>query len=105
ITAFGHGVNVRADHQWLQIRIAARAAPDDVARGVNAHVELRLPHQLHRVFAAFQISVAVGEAADAALRILPELGKLAQMVVPPLPVDWGWGGYLGKGPRKSPRHA
>src|SRR5262249_38637996 len=87
IAAFGHGVNVRADDQRFQVHVIARAPPDDVARGVNAHAQLRLAHQLHRVFTAFQIGVAVGEATDAALRILAELGKLAQAPVDALAID------------------
>src|SRR5262249_48661758 len=87
IAAFWNGVYVRADDQRFQARVFARAPPDNVASGVNAHVQLRLAHQLHRVFAAFQIGVAVGETADAALRVFAELRKLAQMVVDALAVD------------------
>ena len=81
IAAFGHGIDMRTDDQGLQARVIAGASPDDVARRVNADVQLRLAHQLHRILAALQIGLAVGDAADAALRVFTELRQLAQMVI------------------------
>src|SRR5690606_7115944 len=69
VAAAGHGVDVRAEHDHGQAGLAAFAAPDEVAGCVDAHLEPGLAHQFLDVFAARDIGIAEGDAADAAFRV------------------------------------
>ena len=87
VAAVGHRVDVRPEHERLERGHAPGPPADDVAGGVDAHRETRLAHHVHRPLAALPVELRVGHAADAAVRILPELRQFAQLPVDALAID------------------
>ena len=64
---------MRADHQRLERRIAARSRAHDVSRGVNRHFQFGVAHERHDVLAPLEVGVAIGDTTHSTLRILAEL--------------------------------
>src|SRR5262249_13907769 len=81
ISAFGHAVNVRAKKNRSQTAVALGTTAYQIAHGIDRHVELRVTHQAHHVLAALAIGFAVSDAANAALRVLPELRQSFKVFV------------------------
>ncbi len=75
VAAARYGIDVRTEHDHGKTFIPALAPADDVAGGVDAHLEAQLAHQVHDVGAAGKVCLAVGDAADATLGICPEFGQ------------------------------
>src|SRR5205807_5885011 len=62
VAAFRDRVDMGADQQRLERRIAARARAHNISGSVNADIKLRLTHQAHGIFAALAVRFAVGHA-------------------------------------------
>ena len=87
VAAFGNGVDVGAEHERRELRVAAGSAADDVPGGVDRDVQIRVLHQSEHVFTALLIGVAVSNAADAALRIRAKLREPFDVLHDSLAVD------------------
>ncbi len=86
VPAMDHGVDVRAEEQEGQI-LRAGARAEEVPRGVDAHLEARLPHQTRDVLSRGQIGFREPEARDPALGVAPELAQLLESAAQAFPVD------------------
>ncbi|MNI32262.1 hypothetical protein D3C73_861690 [compost metagenome] len=66
LAARGLSVDVAAGHDGGQVVVAARAAREDIADGVHAHVTAGLLYPAHEQVAPLAIQVGQGQAAHAA---------------------------------------
>src|SRR5579859_5638653 len=86
VAAHGDRINVRADEDRLERRIASRARADNISRDIDMNIEPRRLHQTNSILAALEIGLRIGHAAHAALRISAELQELFQVVMDALSV-------------------
>lgn len=81
VAAHGNRVDMRADQNWLQRRVAAGTPADDISRDINMHFKSRRLHQTDGILSALQIGFRVGNTADATLRVGAKLRELFQMII------------------------
>src|SRR6266404_2094984 len=75
VAAFRNRVNMGTHHERLQTQIASGPSAHDVAGRIDTYVKPGAAHQAHNVAAPLSVSLAEGDPADAALRVLAELRK------------------------------
>src|SRR5262245_31091325 len=103
IAAFGHRVDMRAEYERRQSRIASGAAADKVARGIDRGVEPGRAHQAHDVVAALLVGLGIGDPTDSAERVLAELRQRGEMIGKAFAVHAQRGGVLRGGGRGDGR--
>ena len=86
LAAQGDGVGVGAQGDGREGVDGPGFAPDDVAGGVDAHVQPGLAHQVHGVLAALHVGRREGEAVHS-LRRLAELSQFVEGLVQARSVD------------------
>ena len=103
VTTTRNRIDVRAQHDRGQRRIAAFAPANDIAGGIDANIKARLAHQVLDVFAARDVCRAECDAADAAPGIGAERGQFGDALFDPAGACRRGSGFSGKcgGDRKA----
>ena len=81
VAAVGHGVDVRAEHEGRERRLASLTPAEDVPRRVDADVEPRLAHPVHGEVPPGSVGLAIGHTRDTSLRSAPEASEPGETLV------------------------
>ena len=83
VAAFGHGIDVRAEEDGGGVRVEAGPAAEDVPHGIDAHVQPRRAHHLHREGPPLDVGGREGHAAHSALRVGAEAREVLEAPLQP----------------------